>query len=50
MTLAIGIGIFLVAVLIMRLGGDPDRENQFDKLDKMIAETKFYELNKRNNR
>jgi TM2 domain-containing membrane protein YozV len=47
MTWIVGVGIFAFALLIMRLGGDPDRENQFDKLDEMIAETKIYQVRER---
>ena len=47
MTWLAGLGIFLFALLMMRLGGDPDRENKFDKIDKMIAETKMYDVRNR---
>ena len=44
MTWLAGLGIFLFALLMMRLGGEPNRENKFDKSDKMIAETKMYQI------
>ena len=35
------------AVLAMRLGADPNRDNPLERIDKKIAETKMYQLRER---